>query len=147
MEEEMTARYGSTMDHYPPETARALSTAFAVVPETIVATLLALSGDVPVGQAGLRPYPSDAETRDVLEIKKVFVHEFHRGRGISRALMVELEAVAQDLGTSRLILQTGTLQMAAIGLYESLGYTVIAPYPPFESMSNALCYEKVLAGF
>ncbi|MHC5797466.1 GNAT family N-acetyltransferase [Lacisediminihabitans sp. FW035] len=140
----MTALYGSTMDHYVPEAARALSAAFAVEPQTIVATLLALSGDVPVGQAGLRPWGSDADSLDVLEIKKVFVHESQRGRGISRALMVELEVAARELGSTRLILQTGTLQHAAIGLYESLGYTVSAPYPPFELMSNALCYEKVL---
>jgi GNAT superfamily N-acetyltransferase len=144
MEDEMTALYGSTMDHYPPETARALSAAFAVEPRTIVATLLALSGDVPVGQAGLRPWGPDADSLDVLEIKKVFVHASQRGRGISRALMLELETAARELGSTRLILQTGTLQHAAIGLYKSLGYTVTAPYRPFELMSNALCYEKVL---
>ncbi len=142
MEDEMTALYGSTVDHYPPETARALSAAFAVAPETIVATVLALSGNTPVGHAGLRPYGSDAENRDVLEIKKVFVSESHRGRGISRALMIELQTVARELGSTTLILQTGSLQDAAIGLYESLGYSLTAPYPPFESMPNALCYAK-----
>ena len=144
MEEEMTALYGSTMDHYPPETARALSAAFAVEPKTIVATLLAISDGQPVGQAGLRPHGTDADARGVLEIKKVFVHESHRGKGISRALMVELEDAARELGSTRLVLQTGTLQHAAIGLYESLGYVATAPYSPFESMANAICYEKRL---
>ncbi len=144
MEAEMTGLYGSTRDHYPPETARALSTAFAVVPESIVATLLALSGDTPVGQAGLRPWGSDADPRGIFEIKKVFVHESHRGTGISRALMIELETVARELGSTRLILQTGTRQHEAIGLYASLGNSVTAPYSPFELMSNALCYEKKL---
>jgi GNAT superfamily N-acetyltransferase len=144
MEEEMTVLYGSTVEHYPPETARSLSEAFAVVPETIVATLLALSGGTPVGQAGLRPYPADAASRDVLEIKKVFVRESHRGRGISRTLMTQLESVAREFGSTRLVLQTGTLQPAAIALYEGLGYSATEPYPPFASMPNALCYEKKL---
>ncbi|WP_185201514.1 GNAT family N-acetyltransferase [Glaciihabitans sp. INWT7] len=140
----MTALYGSTMDHYPPEIARALSAAFAVDPETIVATILALCGEVPVGQAGLRPFPADSDDLAILEIKKVFIHESYRGRGISRALMLDLEAAGRELGSTTLILQTGTLQGAAIGLYESLGYVLTAPYPPFESMSNALCYAKAL---
>ncbi|MET4705203.1 GNAT family N-acetyltransferase [Frigoribacterium sp. UYMn621] len=140
----MTALYGSTMDHYPPEIARSLSAAFAVEPETIVATLLVLDGETAVGHAGLRPHGSRAGDLGVLEIKKVFVRHSHRGRGVSRGLMTTLESVGRELGSTRLVLQTGNLQGAAIGLYEALGYSVTPPYPPFESMPNALCYEKVL---
>ena len=59
--------------------------------------------------------------------------------------MVKLEHVARELGAPSLVLQTGNRQPAAIGLYESVGYCLIAPYAPFELMSDALCYEKVLA--
>lgn len=141
----MSEMYGPTMDHYPPDDARALSEAFAVDASTVLATLLALDGEIAVGQAGLRPHGEDAGLVGVLEVKKVFVLESYRGRGISRRIMLELEVVARALGSSRLVLQTGTLQHAAIGLHESLGYAATAPYPPFEVMTNALCYEKILS--
>lgn len=144
MEEEMSSLYGSTVEDYPPHIAQSLSAAFDVEPETIVATLLAVSGQTPVGHCGLRRYPPDSGTLDVLEVKKVFVRHSHRGRGISRILMENLEVAARELGSTRLVLQTGTLQPAAIALYEGLEYSLTAPYSPFEAMPNALCYEKAL---
>jgi GNAT superfamily N-acetyltransferase len=115
-----------------------------VLPGTIVATVLAVDGDIPVGQAGLRPHGTDASGSKSLEVKKVVVGPEHRGRGASRVLMAALEDAARELGIHRLVLQTGPLQHAAISLYEKIGYVAIEPYPPYELMPGALCYEKVL---
>jgi ribosomal protein S18 acetylase RimI-like enzyme len=68
----------------------------------------------------------------------------HRGRGISRALMIELEAIAREMGAASLVLQTGPLQVPAIALYESLGYEAIPPYGKYTVIPNALCYQKTL---
>jgi GNAT superfamily N-acetyltransferase len=140
MDDEMTAIYGPGFQRYPPEVRTLFGAAFSVEPSSVIATLLAVRDGEPVGLAGLRPF-GDA---GALEVKKVFVDRAHRGRGISRRLMLELEPIALERDAPSLVLQTGDLQPAAIGLYESIGYHLIPPYPPFELMSNALCYEKVL---
>ena len=57
------------------------------------------------------------------EIKRVFVCEHGRGKGISRLIMAKLEGHAADKGVSKLRLETGIYQPEAIGLYERLGYT------------------------
>ena len=144
MEDEMNALYGPMADALPAGVMEQLSVGFDVLPGTIVATVLALDGDIPVGQAGLRPHGPDASGDIALEVKKVVVDPQHRGRGVSRLLMTAVEDVARGLGIRRLILQTGPLQPVAIALYEKVGYVPIEPYPPYELMPGALCYDKIL---
>ena len=141
MEVEMGAIYAPSFGRYTEEIQNLLTRALAVDSSTMVATVLAVIDDVPVGHAGLRPY----DDRGSLEVKKVVVDPTHRGRGISRSLMLELERIARERGAPSLLLQTGDLQPAAISLYESLGYQRIPSYPPFHLLANARCYEKVLS--
>lgn len=141
MEIEMGALYAPSFGRYTREVQNLLTSAFDVEYSTIVATVIAVVGDVSVGHAGLRPY----DDRGSLEVKKVVVDPAHRGRGISRSLMLELERIARERGAPSLLLQTGDLQPAAISLYESLDYQLIPSYPPFHLLANALCYEKVLS--
>jgi len=138
MEDEMNTLYAPLADSLADGVMEQLSVGFDVLPGTIVAAVLAVDGEVAVGQAGLRPHG------DALEVKKVVVDPEHRGRGASRLLMTALEDAARQLGIRRLILQTGPLQPAAIALYEKIGYVAIEPYPPYELMPGALCYEKIL---
>jgi len=142
MEDEMNELYGPLAQSLPDGVMEQLSVGFDVLPGTIVATVLAVDGDVAVGQAGLRPHHTDAGP--ALEVKKVVVAPEHRGRGASRLLMAALEDAARERGIRRLILQTGPLQPAAIALYEKVGYAAIEPYPPYQLMPGALCYEKQL---
>jgi putative acetyltransferase len=53
-----------------------------------------------------------------------------------------VERRAKDLGYRTLRLETGTRQPAAIRLYESLGYTPIACFPPYEDDPFSRCYAK-----
>lgn len=141
----MSMLYSGSLAERSPELQKIFGAAFAVEPQSIVAAVLVTIDGVAVGQAGLRPWPTGtAAAGGVLEVKKVFVDERFRGRGVSRLLMAELEAMADELGAASLILQTGDLQPAAIALYETLGYRQTEPYPPFELMDNALCYEKTV---
>jgi GNAT superfamily N-acetyltransferase len=143
MDIEMSAIYADSFTSYPSDLRSLFTAAFAVDPATVVATVLVFdSGSgLPVGHAGLRRHGDG----DSLEVRKVMVDSDHRGRGISRSLMFELERIAREWNAPSLLLQTGHLQPAAIALYESLGYQLIPSYPPFHLLVNALCYEKVLS--
>ena len=58
--------------------------------------------------------------------------------------MARLEEWAAELGYTRAVLETGTSQPEAIGLYESIGYHRIDNYPPYVGVQNSVCYEKRL---
>jgi ribosomal protein S18 acetylase RimI-like enzyme len=65
------------------------------------------------------------------------------GRGVGRALAETLVREAKLAGYSRMLLDTGFLQVEAQGLYHSLGFIDIEPYYPIpeESRSSALFME------
>ena len=56
------------------------------------------------------------------EIKRMFTATAYRNRGVARAVLAELERTAAAAGIEELVLETGTVQPEAIGLYESSGY-------------------------
>ena len=78
------------------------------------------------------------------EIKRVYVEPDHRGRGVARKLMAHLEFAARDRGYERLVLETGTRLPEAIGLYESSGWTPIAPYGEYADSPDSRCFTKPL---
>ena len=101
--------------------------------------LVAYEAGAAVGCGGVRRY--DATTG---EIKRMYVRPDARGRGISRALLKELEAAAERIGYLALVLETGLRQPEAIGLYESAGYARIANYGFFRDEPVSVCYRKDL---
>jgi ribosomal protein S18 acetylase RimI-like enzyme len=64
------------------------------------------------------------------EVVKLLVHPSARRRGIARALMVELEAIALSEGRTLLTLDTWTGSDAE-RLYQSLGYTTVGVIPRY----------------
>jgi len=82
------------------------------------------------------------ETRG--ELKRMYVVPDHRGRGLGRRVLVELEAEARRLGYESLVLETGDRQGEALRLYTSAGYERIPCYPPYDSRALSLCFEKRL---
>ena len=95
-------------------------------------------GDL-VGCIGLMPVVDG-----MAEIKRMFVHEDHRGQGIARRLVASVEAVARHRGASSIRLATGTRQPEAVALYESSGYAVTPPYGEYVDDPAARCYLKRL---
>lgn len=93
----------------------------------------------PAGCAALKLY--DAATG---EIKRVFVKDGFRGRGLSLLLMQALEAKARKLDLRALILETGAPIKEAMGLYAKLGYVVTACYGPYLDMPDSICMRKEL---
>jgi GNAT superfamily N-acetyltransferase len=79
--------------------------------------------DVPVCCGGLKRLPDGA-----CEIKKMFVVPNARGRGVARALLVELERRARELGYAVARLDTGPKQARARRMYERAGYAPVANF-------------------
>lgn len=116
---------------FPEETAQAearfggFEGVDAHVGRNIVATVVVSDAGRPLGVGSLRPVPRLGPT--VGEVKKVYVAAEARGRGVARAVMVELERIAGLLGWDRLVLETDHGNHAAVGLYSSLGYETSEP--------------------
>jgi putative acetyltransferase len=79
------------------------------------------------------------------EIKRVFVLDAYRGRGVSKRLMQELEAHLRSNGIHTARLETGIRQPEAIALYRRLGYVERGPYGTYASDPLSLFMEKNLA--
>lgn len=136
---ETGAIYQADLDALSPDDLAAARASLAVEPDEIVVTLLVLDDDVPVATAAVRPSHPDPATE--WEVKRVYVTDDHRGRGLSKALMLDLEDRARAAGIRTMILQTGALQPAAHGLYESLGYERVGVYAPYGSFPGERFYR------
>ncbi len=79
------------------------------------------------------------------ELKRMYVDPSVRGRGIGRALVQALEREARLLGTTNVVLETGTRLAPAIGLYEAIGYARIPLFGEYlSSPDTSLCLGKSL---
>lgn len=79
-----------------------------------------------------------------IEIKRIYVRPFLRGRGLGRRLLGELEARARAAGARRLVLETGVRQPEAIALYRSEGFSSIEPFGEYVGDEMSRCFEKRL---
>ena len=78
------------------------------------------------------------------EIKRVFVLEGHRGRGLSRRIMAALEDLLRQEGYRLARLETGIAQPEALGLYRALGYLERTPFGAYRTDPLSLFMEKSL---
>jgi len=81
---------------------------------------------------------------NIVEIKRMFVLETERGKGIASSILSELESWAKELKYNRCILETGINQPEAINLYKKNNYTIIPNYGQYENVYNSICFEKIL---
>ena len=80
------------------------------------------------------------------ELKRMYVDPSVRGRGIGRALVEALEREARLLGSTRVVLETGTRLAPAIRLYQAMGYARIPLFGEYlSSPETSLCFGKPLA--
>lgn len=78
------------------------------------------------------------------ELKRMYVVPEERGTGVGRILLEWLEAQARSLGLTRLVLETGTRQLAAVGLYRRAGFSETAPWGEYIDSPLSLCMAKEL---
>jgi GNAT superfamily N-acetyltransferase len=93
----------------------------------------------PVACGGWRRHGPDAE------IKRMYVVPQLRRRGLSRAMLAALESSAAEGGVRRMILETGTAQPEAIGLYLSAGYTLIPGFGIYAGEPECRSFCKYVA--
>jgi putative acetyltransferase len=79
------------------------------------------------------------------EVKRLFVVAEHRGKGLAKLLMTHAEAYVIDAGVSVVRLETGVKQPEALGLYETLGYSLRAPFGVYRTDPLSVFMEKRLA--
>jgi putative acetyltransferase len=76
------------------------------------------------------------------EIKRVFVLDRHRGKGLSHRVMQFLEDELRQRGLSLFRLETGVKQPAALGLYRKLGYRERGPFGSYRADPLSVFMEK-----
>lgn len=113
---ELSQRFGRTFDPGPEPDPDAYAPPRGIF-------LLALQRDEVLGCAGLRPDgPQGAE------VKRLWVAPHARGRGLSHRLMLAVEQAAQDLGVTRLRLDTSRHLPEAFALYSRHGWAQVPRY-------------------
>jgi putative acetyltransferase len=80
----------------------------------------------------------------VAEIKRMFVREEARGKGIAAEILRELECWAKELKFQTSILETGCLLTSAIHLYERSGYERTPCYGQYTGVKSSVCMKKEL---
>ncbi|MGW2342229.1 GNAT family N-acetyltransferase [Streptomyces sp. NPDC001661] len=110
--------------------------------------LVAYDAGVPVACGGWRAQEhDDAGYADGdAELKRMFVVERARGRGLARRILAALEDSARDAGRTRMVLETGIHLPEAMGLYEADGYRPAPPFGPFRDYDDSRFYAKSLVG-
>jgi len=100
--------------------------------------LLAYSNGVVAGTVALRDIGNH-----VCEMKRMFVYPGFHGQGIGRALATTLIGESRKCAYSRMRMETSRGQVAALGLYRSLGFQEIPPYYdiPEELRTNMVFME------
>jgi GrpB-like predicted nucleotidyltransferase (UPF0157 family)/GNAT superfamily N-acetyltransferase len=87
------------------------------------ALLLARVDGEPAGLGGVRHLDTE-----VAEVKSMYVAPAHRGRGLARILLGELEEIARRHGCGATRLDTSDYLTDAIGLYRAAGYREVPDY-------------------
>jgi putative acetyltransferase len=126
---------------YEPEQRHGLSIEQVFQPH--VRFFVARQGDRAVGCGAVALFD------DYAEVKRMYTRDAARGRGVGKALLARIEREAREAGKPILRLETGTLQAAAIGLYERCGFRPCAAFGHYAALpphriATSLFYEKRL---
>lgn len=78
------------------------------------------------------------------EMKRVYVREAFRRRGLARQIVAAVEDSAASAGRKRLVLETGPRQPEAIAMYQSIGYEPVEPFGFYGDTDGSLHLGKEL---
>ena len=122
---------------YPPEGNYLLDVSELLAPNVTI--VVARDGDQAVGMGALVVEDGYAE------IKRMYLRDEARGRGLADSILQSLEATARDQKVDTLQLETGPLQPAAIAFYERNGFTRIPNFGEYVDSEYSVCFGKRLA--
>jgi putative acetyltransferase len=111
---------------------------FNKVPDIDTAVIVYVRGE-PVACGCFKKY--DQLT---VEIKRMFVQKAWRGKGLSKAVLQELESWSVAKGYCFAILETSVHFETAKRLYQSKGYRIVPNYPPYVGLAESVCMKKEL---
>lgn len=130
LDKDLWTRYPETQQQYETHNKIALD----------ARVILAYEADKAVGCGCFR----ETDDPGIVEIKRMYVMEEARGKGIAKLILKELEAWALEEGKKGAILETGTRQPEAVSLYSKLGYKKISKYGPYVNLEESICMGKDL---
>ncbi len=93
-----------------------------LVPPTGVLLLVRVEGE-PAGLGGVRHLDTG-----IAEVKSMYIAPPHRGKGLARRLLAELEEIARGRGCRAIRLDTSDYLTGAVGLYRAAGYRQVPDY-------------------
>jgi putative acetyltransferase len=87
---------------------------------------------------------------DFAEVKRMYVREAARGRGVAQALLARIENEARSAGHTLLRLETGDRQIAAMRLYARAGFVRCPAFGTYsamtpEAVATSVFFEKKIA--
>lgn len=102
--------------------------------------------DAPVATGGWRAQDTNGEGNvdGDAELKRMYVIDAMRGRGLARRMLATLEEDARTAGRVRMVLETGTEQPEAIALYTSSGYEPCTKFGYYRHFEESRCFAKRL---
>ena len=121
---------------YPPESNH-LDSIDELSREHVI-FLGAFEGDRPVGCGAIKLLG------DYAEIKRIFIDPDHRGKGVGRQVLSELERAAQGAAFDTIRLETGDRQPEALRLFENSGYRRTGCYGDYPDDPLSVFMEKTL---
>ena len=121
--------------NYPPESRHGYSVEKLLRED--VAFFVVSVDDAPAGCGGVELF-----AEGYAELKRMYVRPAFRGRGLGRHLVEHLSGYAADHGVTVIRLETGVLQVEAIGLYRSMGFRKIPPFGPYREDPVSVCLES-----
>jgi GNAT superfamily N-acetyltransferase len=102
--------------------------------DTIRHVIVAYDDAKAVGCGAFKEYEANAA-----EIKRMYVREDERGKGIAGKILTKLENWAKESGFTECVLETGLKQPEAIALYRKSGYELIPNYGQYAGVENSVC--------
>lgn len=107
--------------------------------DSIQHAIVAYVNKTPVGCGAMKKY-----SENTVELKRMFVPETERGKGIASKIVNELEMWARELNYTKCILETGVRQPEAIGLYKKNGYMRIPNFGQYVNAKGSVCFEIII---
>lgn len=104
--------------------------------------LVCYENDLAVGIGAYKEFEPN-----VAEIKRMYTVPEYRGKGIAKAIVTELEVWAKEENYTSSILETGFMQLEAIGLYQKLGYQITDNFGQYRGLTTSVCMKKLLNKF